>query len=93
MKLTAYAKHLLVALDQLVNAAFGGWPDETLSSRAWRRHVAGRGSWPCRIIDRLFFWDVAENGGRIVRHCELSYISEKARLQLGPEFRGQTWAE
>ena len=93
MKLREYAKHLLVALDQLVNSVCGGWPDETLSSRAFRWSRDGLRRWPCRIIDRLFFWDTADNGGRIVRHCELSYISEKARLQLGPEFRGQTWAE
>ena len=29
----AYLHNLLVACDQLVNAAIGGWPDETLSSR------------------------------------------------------------
>ena len=93
MKLTEYAKHLLVALDQLVNAVCGGWPDETLSSRAFRWSRDGLRHWPCRCIDRLFFWDASEDGGRIVRHCELSYISEKDRLQLAPEFRGQSWAE
>lgn len=28
-----YAKAVLVALDQLVDAVLGGWPDETVSSR------------------------------------------------------------
>ncbi|WP_297229161.1 pseudouridine synthase [uncultured Desulfovibrio sp.] len=88
MKLTEYAKNILVAVDQLINALCLGWPDETLSSRAFRWNRDGLRSWPCRFIDRLFFWDVAKNGGRIVRHCELSYISEKGRFQLGPEFRG-----
>lgn len=31
-----YGKKVLIAFDQLVNALAGGWPDETLSSRAWR---------------------------------------------------------
>ena len=30
------AKNILIALDQLINAVCGGWPDETISSRAWR---------------------------------------------------------
>ena len=83
-----WGKAVLIGIDQLVNALLGGWPDETLSSRAFRWNRDGLRSWPCRFIDRLFFWDVAKNGGRIVRHCELSYISEKGRFQLGPEFRG-----
>ena len=30
-----YGQRILIALDQLVNALLGGWPDETLSSRCW----------------------------------------------------------
>lgn len=82
-----YGKHLLVAVDQFANALLGGWPDETLSSRAWRRHAAGRGSWPCRIIDRLFFWDVEERGGLSIGHCQASYESERLRMQQPPELR------
>ena len=68
-------KQILIAIDQLANTMIGGWADETLSSRAWRedrrRLVA--------FIDCLFFWE--EN------HCEASYISERERMQLPPEFR------
>ena len=68
-------KHILIAIDQLANAIIGGWADETLSSRAWRedrrRLVV--------VIDCIFFWED--------RHCEASYISERERLQLPPEFR------
>ena len=71
----ANIKQILIAIDQLANAVIGGWADETLSSRAWRedrrRLVV--------FIDFLFFWE--EN------HCEASYISERQRLQLPPEFR------
>jgi len=68
-------KQILIAIDQLANAIIGGWADETLSSRAWRedrrRLVV--------VIDCIFFWED--------RHCEASYISERQRLQLPPEFR------
>lgn len=81
-----YAKNLAVAIDQLFNALCGGWPDETISSRAFRWSRDGVRQWPRRIIDALFFWDRDKATGQ--RHCELSYISEKYRLQLAPEFRG-----
>lgn len=68
-------KQILIAIDQLANAVIGGWADETLSSRVWRekRHRL------VSFVDLLFFWE--EN------HCEASYISERRRLQLPPEFR------
>ena len=87
MKLTAYAKNLLVAMDQLVNAVCGGWPDETLSSRAFRWNRDGLRHWPCQIIDRIFFWDTEKRDGLTVSHCQLSYESEQLRLQQPPELR------
>ena len=70
---------VLIAFDQLVNAMLGGFADETLSSRAWRQHVAGVRSWPKRLIDSLFFWQ--DN------HCRESYISELQRSHLPPSMR------
>lgn len=32
----SYGRKVVIALDQLINALCGGWPDETLSSRAAR---------------------------------------------------------
>ena len=81
-----YAKNILIAHDQLFNALFCGWPDETISSRAWRWSRDGVRQWPRSVIDAIFFWDRDKATGK--RHCELSYLSEKARLQLAPEFRG-----
>ena len=46
-----YIKNNLIALDQLINAAFGGDPDETISSRAAKWHP-----WLAAVINRLFFW-------------------------------------
>ena len=45
-----YGKRTLIALDQLLNALLGGWPDETFSSRAWRWEKNGIRAWPRRII-------------------------------------------
>lgn len=75
----SYGKSVLIAFDQLLNAFFKGWPDETLSSRAWRWDLAGKRSWPRKVIDRLFFWES--------EHCRESYGSELARRQWPPELR------
>ena len=74
-----WGKAVLIAADQLVNALIGGWPDETLSSRAWRWHISGKRSWPYNVIDHLFFWET--------QHCYQSYISEREGRQLPPELR------
>lgn len=74
-----YARAVLISIDQLVNALLGGWPDETISSRAWRWEQDGTRSWPRKLIDALFF---AEK-----EHCRQSYISEREGRQLPPELR------
>ena len=74
------AKCILIALDQLVNALCNGWPDETLSSRAWRWEQSGKRAWPRKMIDALLFFDPD--------HCRASYESEKLGRQLPPELRG-----
>lgn len=72
-------KRILIALDQLVNTVFNGWPDETISSRAWRWEQSGKLRWPRRLIDTLFFFDA--------NHCRESYESERLGRQLPPELR------
>lgn len=72
-------KSVLIAHDQLINALCGGWPDETLSSRAWRMEQNGKRSWPRRLIDWLLFFDK--------NHCQESFISEREGRQLPPELR------
>lgn len=75
----SYFRRVLIAVDQLLNALLGGWPDETLSSRAWRWELSGIHSWPRRVIDTLFFWETD--------HCQESYESERLGRQLPPELR------
>ena len=70
---------MLIALDQLVNAILAGWPDETMSSRAWRWEQDGVRAWPRRLIDLIFFWEP--------NHCRESYQSEREGRQLPPELR------
>ena len=77
---------LLLALDQLVNVLFGGYADETMSSRAYRmseRYDAGLFGWRWRVCATLI------NGLFFDRHhCRDAYLSERDNLQLPPEFRG-----
>ena len=72
----------LIAIDQLINAIFGGWADETISARAYRLH-AKKTRWyiTMRIIDAIFFWQP--------RHCRQSYVAEQERRQLPPEYRDE----
>lgn len=70
-----------IALDQLLNALLLGFPDETLSSRAYRadrdNKIFGRVFRP--LIDTLFFWQT--------RHCYEAYLSEVQRRQYPRSFR------
>lgn len=75
----SYWYRVMVAVTQAVNALLGGWPDESLSSRAYRkRHLVG---WDAvrRAIDALFFW---QRG-----HCQRAYESERNLRQMPPELR------
>ena len=73
-------KQVLIAADQLINTLFGGWADETFSSRCWRWHRDGKRSWPMYLVDALFAPFEAD-------HCYQSYVSEQVRNHLPPEFR------
>lgn len=73
-----YSKSVFIALDQLLNALFGGYPDETLSSRAYRMDVGGGPHWPRKFIDSvaLIFRDKD--------HCREAFFSECYGRQLPP---------
>ena len=75
-------KAILIAFDQLLNTLTGGWPDETLSSRAYRLAVEGT-TWPMRMIDAVARCFGDKN------HCEASFDSERVGRQLPPELRRQ----
>lgn len=71
-------KQILIAIDQLGNTLIGGYADETISSQCWRRRNESSGWWRAfKFVDAIF------GDG----HCQESYLSERKRLQLPPEFR------
>lgn len=78
---------ILVGLDQLVCAVFGGWADETISSYLYRldlqRKPAGRLLRP--LVDQVFEAVLDQRG-----HCRLSYEAERERAQCPPELRPGT---
>lgn len=69
-----------VALDQLLNAVTGGWADETLSARCWRKRANRKWNRARKILDALFFWQKA--------HCKEAYDAEFDRRHLPPSLRG-----
>jgi len=82
-----YIFHILVALSQLGNALLGGYPDESMSARAWR--TGSRGRWPGvltrPLIDFLFF---VVTFGKDANHCQDAYESERLRRQFPEHYRG-----
>lgn len=76
-----YFVNILISLDQLLTSLLGGWPDETLSSYAYRLEAQNKffGRIFRPLIDAIFFWQ--DN------HCEQALIEERLRLQTPPELR------
>ena len=70
---------ILVAVDQLANAILGGYADETISARCWRRRAVQPYTLLRPVIDGLFFWQRD--------HCRQAYESEQLRSQLPAEYR------
>lgn len=68
-----------LAIDQLLNALLGGWPDESLSARAYRWDRDGKCGWPLRVINHIFFWQID--------HCFEAYCAEQEMQHLPPEYR------
>ncbi|QEH18432.1 DNA helicase UvrD [Histophilus somni] len=84
-KLKYWFYHVLIAVDQLLNAVFGGAADETFSSRCYRGAVLAKKPkkrWRVMhfVIEGIFFW---EKG----KHCKIAYQSELERKQYSAEFR------
>ena len=80
LKVSAYAKSVGIAADQLINAVLGGRPSETLSVRAYRLGVLdGRRGWRrvVWVINKLFFWQR--------NHCRGAYAKESSRRHFPPD--------
>lgn len=83
----AWCLQVLIALDQLVGAVFGGWADETMSSRLYRLDRDRR---PWGRILRPAVDAVARVLFRQQHHCCQAYAAERARSQCPPEERTPT---
>jgi len=79
-----YLLNILIALSQLGNALLGGYPDESMSARAWRTRESGLGRITRPLIDALFF---VVTFGKDRNHCRDSYDSEKLRRQFPNHYR------
>lgn len=81
-----YVVNLLCAVDQFINALFGGWCDETMSSHAYRLWRDDKPfGWLMRVYDVLFFWQTLPPGAR--GHCHGAYMKERERYQSPPDQR------
>ena len=82
--LSQRVSNIAVSIDQVVGCliSLGAcYPDETMSSYAYRLDVKGRffGKLFRPMIDLVFFWQI--------QHCYNSMLDEKARRQMPPELR------
>jgi hypothetical protein len=73
-------EQLLISIDQVFNAIFGGMADETLSARAYRKKSVSK-KWyiAYKVINKIFFWQKD--------HCYEAYLSEMNRKQLPAEYQ------
>jgi hypothetical protein len=79
-----YIYHVLLAIDQLGTALIGGYPDETMSSYAYRLNVRGkRMGFMRHVIDALFFWQGPD-------HCRKAHDDEVARAHMPRALRVAT---
>lgn len=78
----AYLLQLFIGIDQLLNTLFGGWADETMSSRLWRKSGKSK-AWnlASTFVDALFRLAGQRD------HCYAAYVSEQARQQMPVDLR------
>ncbi|HAJ72423.1 MAG TPA: hypothetical protein DCO68_10135 [Methylophilaceae bacterium] len=73
-------KQVLIAADQLLNTALGGWADETLSARIWRNKDKNMLlKVGVVVVNALFFWSR--------NHCYQAFVAELERKQYPRSYR------
>lgn len=75
----AYLKNVALGIDQLANTMLGGWPDESISSRAWRNRHLGGWAYVYAGINGVFFWQRD--------HCYAAHVAEVQLRQMPPDLR------
>lgn len=82
-KLKSWCYHVLIGIDQLLNAITGGYADETFSSRCYRGAIL-----KANPKKRWRFWYTFVNGLFFDKnHCKTAYESEVNRKQYPTEFQ------
>lgn len=79
-----YFLHIIIAGDQFISTLFGGFPDETISSYAYRLDNHGK---PAGKILRPFIDWLALKLAKQTDHCFKAYQEERVRGQMPPELR------
>jgi hypothetical protein len=71
---------VLIAIDQLANACLGGYPDETISAKVYRKALTGKVGWTTteKFINFLF---------QDPNHCKEAHESEVEGTQTNAEYR------
>lgn len=82
-KVIKYLENLLIAIDQLINAIFGGSCDETISALCYRKSQE-KGHYFYKALK--FILDICLSPFK-QNHCEQAYLSEVYRKQLPPNYR------
>ena len=77
--MSRYLRNVLVSVDQLANTLLAGYPDETLSARAWRCRYKRRWAIIVKVINFL---------ARNPHHCELAFTKE---IDLPEDVYGSSW--
>ena len=83
MTFKGHLKQILIGIDQLFNTLFGGYADETISSRCYRGAILAKEpklKWRVayKLVNGLFF---------DANHCKAAYVSEIKRRQYPAEFQ------
>lgn len=79
-KVSIYIFFLLIALDQLINVIFGGFPDETISSRCYRASEKSKLANCLQCFLDFIFRPWGKN------HCQTAFESEVKRAHYSKEF-------
>ena len=78
-----HVKQILISLDQLANTVlFGGWADETISARSYRKRHYKYWHIVYYTVDFIAKYIFRQNN-----HCYKSWLSEFKKHQLPPAYR------
>ena len=79
----AYVMNILIAIDQVGTAIVGGFPDETMSSYAYRMRLQQK---PAGFLANWIDAGAKAIFGQL-DHCHKAYLYSQARTGFPPELR------